>query len=535
VKSLLLHPDHDLDPDAPPPWNAEDLLTDLDLAPVLDAMADGDDFLAAAARRGLLLGTADPAVIAHRQHVLADCLAHPETVRELYDLAERAVAEEAHSFWGFFTSPDSVLSRSTGVMRMFTDALRRLRALADEHAAGFGSEGFGRLFATVQEELDDAFFEEVAAHLRDLSFRHGVLISAALGPANQGTGYVLRRAPDPGLRQRLGLGGGPGLSFEIAARDEAGARDLGDLRGRGVNLVANALAQSNDHILAFFTTLRAELAFYLGAVNLHDRLCAAGVPVCLPTVSAPGTGTLHARGLYDPALALRTGAREGAAGEAGPGAAGPGTAGAVVGNDLPADGCRLVVVTGANQGGKTTFLRAVGAAHLLAACGLFVPAEECALDAVPAVATHFKRDEDAELRGGRLDEELGRMSAIVDHLTPHTLLLSNESFSATNEREGSEIARQILRALLEAEVRVALVTHLYDLAGGLWEHRDDTVLFLRAERGEGARGRSYRLPVGEPLPTSYGADSYRKVFGAPPGEGTDAGSSAPGAWRYPGA
>ena len=61
-------------------------------------------------------------------------------------------------------------------------------------------------------------------------------------------------------------------------------------------------------------------------------------------------------------------------------------------------------------------------------------------------------NEDSTLESGKLDEELSRMSEIVDHLSPNALILFNESFAATNEREGFEIARQIVRALLERQM-----------------------------------------------------------------------------------
>jgi DNA mismatch repair ATPase MutS len=60
--------------------------------------------------------------------------------------------------------------------------------------------------------------------------------------------------------------------------------------------------------------------------------------------------------------------------------------------------------------------------------------------------------------------ELSRISAIIDKITPHSIALFNESFASTNEREGSEIARQIVRALLEAKIKVFYVTHMFDLA-----------------------------------------------------------------------
>lgn len=112
---------------------------------------------------------------------------------------------------------------------------------------------------------------------------------------------------------------------------------------------------------------------------------------------------------------------------------------------------------------------------------------------------------------GKLDEELARMRRIADFIAPGALLLCNESFASTNEREGSEIARGVITALVEAGVKVVFVTHLYDLAHGMCERRDAGDLFLRAERRpDGAR--TFRLSPGEPKPTSYGVDSFQRVF-----------------------
>jgi len=147
--------------------------------------------------------------------------------------------------------------------------------------------------------------------------------------------------------------------------------------------------------------------------------------------------------------------------------------------------------------------------------GMFVPAEYFRANVCDGVFTHFKREEDASMKSGKLDEELSRMSDIADWITPNGLLLCNESFAATNEREGSEIARQVIRAMTDAGIKVLFVTHLFDLAEGFYRQGLETALFLRAERlADGAR--TFRLVPGEPLPTSYGEDSYRRIFGAAP-------------------
>jgi DNA mismatch repair ATPase MutS len=115
------------------------------------------------------------------------------------------------------------------------------------------------------------------------------------------------------------------------------------------------------------------------------------------------------------------------------------------------------------------------------------------------------------MESGKFDEELGRMSAIVDRIKPDALVLFNESFAATNEREGSEIAWQIVNALLERRIKVFFVTHLYDLAHSFYTKGMENAQFLRAERQPDG-SRTFKLSEGKPLPTSFGKDVYRNVF-----------------------
>lgn len=103
------------------------------------------------------------------------------------------------------------------------------------------------------------------------------------------------------------------------------------------------------------------------------------------------------------------------------------------------------------------------------------------------------------------------MSDIANLLSPNSMLLCNESFSSTNDREGSEIARQIVRALLESCVKVFFVTHLCEFAHSLYSREAGDTLFLRAERMPDGT-RTFRLIEGRPLETSFGEDVYREVF-----------------------
>lgn len=115
------------------------------------------------------------------------------------------------------------------------------------------------------------------------------------------------------------------------------------------------------------------------------------------------------------------------------------------------------------------------------------------------------------MKSGKFDEELSRMSEIVDNLTPDCMLLFSESFAATNDREGSEIARQIVCALLEKRIKIFFVTHLYEFAHDLYVRKMANAAFLRAERQSDGE-RTFKLIEGAPLQTSYGEDLYNKIF-----------------------
>ena len=103
------------------------------------------------------------------------------------------------------------------------------------------------------------------------------------------------------------------------------------------------------------------------------------------------------------------------------------------------------------------------------------------------------------------------MSLVADNLSPGALVLINEAFAATNEREGSEIARQVVTALIEKGMKVVFVTHLYDFPHRLALERAKDALFLRAERRQDGL-RTFKLVEGEPLETSFGRDLFTEVF-----------------------
>ena len=489
----LMHPDRDFRVEIQLP-NEADLHQDLELDRILDVMGRDYDFVRETCTAALLSPLNSVPEMHFRQAVLRDCLSNPQTFRDLYGLAFSAVRDERqHRAFAWRNSPESIVSSSVTILEFYTGELKRLCDFVLAHRAEFDSEAMRRLCDEFATKVTDEYLARVNEMLEVLRFKHGTLMSASLGVGNKGEDYLLLTQPPVTwwghLREEIHSSE---PSFDVDPRDEAGVQELSDLKGRGLNATANVVARAADHLRGFFTALLAELGFYIGCLNLHDALAQSGCKTCMPEPTAPEIPVLRTADLYETSLALK---RESA----------------ITGNSFEAGTDLLTIVTGANRGGKSTFLRSLGQAQLMMQAGMFVAASDFSADIRDGVFTHFKRSEDDTMSSGKLDEELIRMGEITQQITPRSIILFNESFAATNEREGSEIARQITTALVESGVKAVFVTHLFEFASFAHDRWGARALFLRAPRAHNG-DRDYKLVVGDPQPTSYGQDTYREIF-----------------------
>jgi MutS domain V len=494
MKTFLMHPDRDFDA---PPQSKRELIQfsqDIELDVLINAAAAGDrylyDVMTAACADAWENATA---TIRYRQDILKDCLANPAVVRQFYAISTEPFGRERS--WDFSLYGHEASARVGSAVRTLQcslEVLRRLRRSCSANAGSFKSPGFRQFFDTLERDLDDAYLEAATTDLRNLTFRKGALLSAQVGDGGKGVSTMLRK-PQPRDLSWLQAALTPGVqtyTLQLHPRDEAGAKAFSELQNRGLILISDALYQSAEHVLGFLKALRAELAFYIGCLNLAERLAGIGEAIAFPEATEVRR-RFRCTNLRDVCLALTMGRK-------------------VIGNDVDADGKPLVVITGANRGGKSTFLRSVGLAQMMLQCGMFVTADTYVSSSHTGLFTHYKREEDRNMRSGKFDEELVRMSLIADRIRRHAMVLFNESFAATNEREGSEVARQIVSALLENDVTVFFVSHMYEFARPFLE--SDQVVFLRAERGEDGI-RDFRLREAKPLPRSFGVDLYRQIFG----------------------
>jgi hypothetical protein len=190
-----------------------------------------------------------------------------------------------------------------------------------------------------------------------------------------------------------------------------------------------------------------EIHFYLTWLVLVERLEPDGLPFCLPTPAVEKDAV--AEGAYDLALALTL----------------PRDGGRIVQNGFELrEGERIIVVSGPNQGGKTTFARMFGQLHQFARLGLPVPAERAQLPLADEIYTHFEREEDLATLRGKLDDELVRIKEILELATGDSVVILNEIFAATTVADAVVLGSDVIAWLAELGCLAVCVTFIDELA-----------------------------------------------------------------------
>lgn len=191
-----------------------------------------------------------------------------------------------------------------------------------------------------------------------------------------------------------------------------------------------------------------EIQFYLASLEYVEGLGKSGLAFCYPAVSTRAK-EVDVEGGFDVALATAL----------------SGDRGALVANDVRLHGPeRVLVVTGPNQGGKTTYARMVGQLHYQAALGLPVAARRARLFVPDRIFTHFEREEDISTLRGKLDDELLRVREILEHATGDSLIILNEIFASTTLADSLLLGTEVLDRLLALGCPAVCVTFVDELA-----------------------------------------------------------------------
>lgn len=222
MKVRLLFPDHDAELDAAPAPGADDLIADLDLAPVLALMQLPDRGLADVVPSVLLNPVTDPAVIDWRQRVLVDAMTDAEVVTGLFDLAGRAI-EAQRSVWMFGGhSADSLLPKALYGFESVLPTLAELARFAAAHLPRVASPGLTGLLARLRDDLSPGYLDELQRVVGQLRFPDGLVSATAVGPDGLLGHLELLIPPQPTKPRWLRGLARPGKArFVLPERDEA--------------------------------------------------------------------------------------------------------------------------------------------------------------------------------------------------------------------------------------------------------------------------------------------------------------------------
>lgn len=261
--------------------------------------------------------------------------------------------------------------------------------------------------------------------------------------------------------------------------------------------------KSTEDILTF----ESQMSFYIGAKRIIDAVRARGLDMCRPKYLKMDERRLDAKGVFDLSFYTQMVSSDpmGSLKDK------------IITNDcrMDDDG-RFFVLTGANNGGKTTYTRAIGIIQVMAQAGIYVPCTSCEISPVDFIYTHFPKEEEVGLNTSRFTQECKQFKVTVDNATRYSMLLLNESIQSTTPTECVFIATELTKIFRCIGVRGVYATHLLELAKNLdklnAEVEGDTKLvsIVTTVDTTADNKRLYRIIRSAPQEFGYAQTIYKK-------------------------
>ena len=473
-------------------------IEDLQLGRLAKAMSPSD-YYRLTPEELCALFTGDEEVLRHRQAVFRDVLRFPELESAMEKLLDSLDGWEsrggsrrggADAFAVGFSLDE--FTWLDGYLKKIDAAWREFDRIPVESA------GFRALQGLLNELRNSKRYQDAASDFKELC-------PGFSAPARMRLGYNLDNELKPSRLKLLAM-----EPPEEGTKSKSTQKRKMMLTQRAVEtdamLLQRVSAQASQDINTFVIRetaalrgLRKELIVCLAARKLTRSWEEAGLPACFPELRPPEEKAFRARGLFDPLLLISD--KE-----------------LVVSNDAELrQGGELLILTGANQGGKTVFLLSMGLGQWLAQLGFPVPAAEAAVSPAENILTIFAPNGQRYGRKGLLAEEAGRIASAMENLTAGSMVLFNEPLTSTGPEETKAISAEVIAVCMAAGARGVWVTHVYELASHRasleealpWGSRLGSLRIVLEEVG-GETKFTYRVERGEPKGYSHAEDALRR-------------------------
>ncbi|MDY3791704.1 MAG: hypothetical protein SOZ56_04400 [Oscillospiraceae bacterium] len=472
----------------------------------------------------------DTDVINYRLDALEDVMNNPKLSPAVHSAAEKLLETESKNSGGN-GSPDSftALGDRIEMLDSYIDCMEKLNMLSEELGGGIRSEAFKSFFEVIKGRCECEEFANMKRDISELkeafskkirSVTVAINFNAEMRPVSAGiVNYSDKPAGEkPNVFDRLFYktsaysdtvvsgklrSGLPNEDGYLSEADKALFEALEKLTSAYMRRLESALKAYDRLSFSRLSMLTDQLDIFDGMARIAQSCEARDIKMCRPEFTdKPRTAEIT--NLFDPCFYFKAAAANSEAkGDD-----------LVVRNSLTMDDSgRFFILTGANNGGKTTFLRGAGLCFLMAQTGFYVPAEGCKLCPCDFIFTHFPKEEETGINASRFTTEIKDLKTISDLITENSLLLMNESIQSTTPKECAEIAAEITRIFCIIGVRGIYATHITDLA-----YRCDDIaadpdcrsipVSIVAGVDKESGKRLYRIERGEPLKQSYAKDIF---------------------------
>ena len=472
----------------------------------------------------------DTEVISYRLDALEDIMHNPKLSPSLHTAADRLLETEKKNSGGN-GSPDSftALGDRIEMLDSYISCMESLNTLSKELRDSIKSSAFKSFFSIIKErcecgefiqmkrdisELKEAFSQKIRSVTVAINFNAEMRpISAGIvnfsdKPAGEKQNvfdrlfYKASAYSETVVSGRL-RSGVPNEDGYLNEADKALFEALEKLTSSYMRRLESALRAYDRLSFQKISMLSDQLDIFDGMTAIASSCKARGIKMCRPRFSdTPRTARLT--DLFDPCFYFKAAAADSEAkGDD-----------LVVTNSLEMDdNGRFFILTGANNGGKTTFLRGAGLCFLMAQTGFYVPAAACVISPCDFIFTHFPKEEETGINASRFTTEIKDLKVISDLVSENSLLLMNESIQSTTPKECAEIAGEITRIFCIIGVRGIYATHITELALMCDDITADpdcrsVPVSIVATVDEESGKRLYKIKRGQPLKQSYAMDIF---------------------------